>query len=73
MEFVDVQMLSVYGFVFYESFADDFLCGDVITEIPLADSGSLTTGPSADGQIGYEINRLPKANWRICTLQFHIY
>lgn len=36
-----------------------------VTEIPLADSGSLTTGPSADSQIGFEIQRLPKPNWRI--------
>lgn len=34
-------------------------------EIPLADTGSLTTGPSADNQAGFEINRLPKPNWRI--------
>lgn len=36
------------------------------TEIPLADAGSLTTGPSADTQVTFEINRLPKAGWRIC-------
>jgi len=35
------------------------------SEIPLADSGSLTTGPSADNQAGFEIGRLPKATWRI--------
>ncbi|KDR84809.1 hypothetical protein GALMADRAFT_217878 [Galerina marginata CBS 339.88] len=34
-------------------------------EIPLADGGSLTTGPSADGQVGFEIGRLPKPQWRI--------
>ncbi|KAI9462361.1 hypothetical protein BJY52DRAFT_1221991 [Lactarius psammicola] len=34
-------------------------------EIPLADSGSLTTGPSADNQAGFEIGRLPKPTWRI--------
>ncbi|KAL0579785.1 Proteasome activator BLM10 [Marasmius crinis-equi] len=37
-------------------------------EIPLADSGSLTTGPSADNQAGFEIGRLPKPNWRISSL-----
>jgi proteasome activator subunit 4 len=37
----------------------------VIPEIPLADSGSLTTGPSADTQMGFEIGRLPEAAWRI--------
>ena len=35
------------------------------TEIPLADAGSLTTGPNADGQATFEMNRLPKPNWRI--------
>ena len=34
-------------------------------EIPLADAGSLTTGPSADNQAGFEIGRLPKPAWRI--------
>lgn len=34
-------------------------------EIPLADGGSLTTGPSADSQAGFEIGRLPKPGWRI--------
>jgi proteasome activator subunit 4 len=37
-------------------------------EIPLADSGSLTTGPSADNQAGFEIGRLPKPAWRIASL-----
>ncbi|KAI0322289.1 hypothetical protein OF83DRAFT_1094493 [Amylostereum chailletii] len=37
-------------------------------EIPLADSGSLTTGPSADNQAGFEISRLPKPTWRIFSL-----
>ncbi|KAI9438389.1 hypothetical protein F5148DRAFT_883735 [Russula earlei] len=37
-------------------------------EIPLADSGSLTTGPSADNQAGFEISRLPKPTWRIASL-----
>lgn len=35
-------------------------------EIPLADSGSLTTGTSADSQVGFEVQRLPKPTWRIC-------
>jgi proteasome activator subunit 4 len=39
----------------------------VYAEIPLADSGSLTTGPSADSQATFELRRLPKANWRIGT------
>ncbi|KAF9472467.1 hypothetical protein BDN70DRAFT_886944 [Pholiota conissans] len=37
-------------------------------EIPLADGGSLTTGPSADNQVGFEIGRLPKPQWRIPSL-----
>ncbi|KAF8807238.1 hypothetical protein BYT27DRAFT_7232792 [Phlegmacium glaucopus] len=37
-------------------------------EIPLADGGSLTTGPSADSQAGFEIGRLPKPQWRIPSL-----
>ncbi|CDO70270.1 hypothetical protein BN946_scf184942.g70 [Trametes cinnabarina] len=37
-------------------------------EIPLADAGSLTTGPNADGQATFEMNRLPKPNWRIASL-----
>ncbi|KAH7104159.1 hypothetical protein BKA62DRAFT_635182 [Auriculariales sp. MPI-PUGE-AT-0066] len=37
-------------------------------EIPLADSGSLTTGPSVDSQAGFEIGRLPKPTWRIYSL-----
>ena len=34
-------------------------------EIPLADGGSLTTGPSADREVAGEIGRLPKPEWRI--------
>jgi proteasome activator subunit 4 len=34
-------------------------------EIPLADGGSLTTGPSADRWVAAEIGRLPKPQWRI--------
>ncbi|KAF8168284.1 hypothetical protein B0H34DRAFT_792908 [Crassisporium funariophilum] len=37
-------------------------------EIPLADGGSLTTGPSADSQVGFELGRLPKPQWRIPSL-----
>ncbi|KAI0343952.1 hypothetical protein BDW22DRAFT_1355187 [Trametopsis cervina] len=37
-------------------------------EIPLADAGSLTTGPSADNQATFELRRLPKATWRIASL-----
>jgi proteasome activator subunit 4 len=39
----------------------------LLPEIPLADSGSLTTGTSVDSQAGFEIGRLPKPTWRICT------
>ncbi|KAK7064490.1 membrane protein [Favolaschia claudopus] len=37
-------------------------------EIPLADGGSLTTGPSADRYVTAEIGRLPKPEWRIQSL-----
>ncbi|CAL1696420.1 unnamed protein product [Somion occarium] len=37
-------------------------------EIPLADAGSLTTGPNADSQATFELNRLPKPSWRISSL-----
>ncbi|KAJ7462702.1 hypothetical protein B0H11DRAFT_2310714 [Mycena galericulata] len=37
-------------------------------EIPLADGGSLTTGPSADRNVASEIGRLPKPEWRIQSL-----
>ncbi|KAJ7655130.1 hypothetical protein DFH06DRAFT_491600 [Mycena polygramma] len=37
-------------------------------EIPLADGGSLTTGPSADRFVAAEIGRLPKPEWRIQSL-----
>ena len=39
---------------------------EVLLEIPLADAGSLTTGPTADSETGFEVKRLPKPNWRIC-------
>ncbi|KAG6837040.1 hypothetical protein H0H93_015903 [Arthromyces matolae] len=38
------------------------------SEIPLADAGSLTTGPNADKQASFEIGRLPKPDWRIASL-----
>lgn len=41
-------------------------------EIPLADGGSLTTGPSADNRAGFELGRLPRARWRICEYQTDI-
>ncbi|KAH8120571.1 ARM repeat-containing protein [Phellopilus nigrolimitatus] len=37
-------------------------------EIPLADTGSLTTGPSVDNQASFEIGRLRKSTWRIFSL-----
>ncbi|KAJ7102239.1 hypothetical protein B0H15DRAFT_813790 [Mycena belliarum] len=37
-------------------------------EIPLADGGSLTTGPTADRNVAGEIGRLPKPEWRIQSL-----
>ncbi|KAF8226105.1 hypothetical protein L208DRAFT_1425249 [Tricholoma matsutake] len=37
-------------------------------EIPLADAGSLTTGPSADNEASFEIGRLPAPQWRISSL-----
>lgn len=41
---------------------------EVSIDIPLADAGSLTTGPTADTETGFEIKRLPKASWRISPL-----
>src|ERR1700722_6274280 len=45
----------------------------MVPEIPLADAGSLTTGPLADNQAGFEIGRLPKPQWRIrqCRVSRH--
>ncbi|KAL5535214.1 BLM3_1 [Sanghuangporus sanghuang] len=37
-------------------------------EIPLADTGSLTTGPSVDNQASFEVGRLRKPTWRIFSL-----
>ncbi|KAG6902315.1 hypothetical protein C0995_001694 [Termitomyces sp. Mi166 len=46
-----------------------FMCKCLASmEIPLADAGSLTTGPNADNQASFEIGRLPKPNWRITSL-----
>ncbi|KAF5377624.1 hypothetical protein D9615_005155 [Tricholomella constricta] len=46
-----------------------FMCKCLASmEIPLADAGSLTTGPNADNQAGFEIGRLPKPNWRILSM-----
>ncbi|KAL1720654.1 hypothetical protein EV715DRAFT_249853, partial [Schizophyllum commune] len=45
------------------------MCKTLVSmEIPLADAGSLTTGPQADNQAAFEIDRLPKAAWRIPSL-----
>ncbi|KAI0308000.1 hypothetical protein B0F90DRAFT_1813347 [Multifurca ochricompacta] len=55
----DVGIFSDYDWHFIMS---------LYSEIPLADSGSLTTGPSADNQAGFEIGRLPKPTWRIASL-----
>ncbi|TRM60121.1 hypothetical protein BD626DRAFT_571905 [Schizophyllum amplum] len=45
------------------------MCKTLVSmEIPLADAGSLTTGPQADNQAAFEIDRLPKAGWRIPSL-----
>jgi len=60
-------MPCFYGQVFV-SFSTDCVTFNSITEIPLADSGSLTTGPSVDNQAGFEIGRLPKPAWRILSL-----
>jgi proteasome activator subunit 4 len=43
---------------------------EVSIEIPLADAGSLTTGPTADTELGFEIKRLPNPNWRISELHY---
>ncbi|KAG8908485.1 hypothetical protein FRB99_005843 [Tulasnella sp. 403] len=39
-----------------------------VAEIPLADGGSLTTGPTVDEQATFEFSRLPKSTWRIYSL-----
>ncbi|KAI0274846.1 hypothetical protein BC834DRAFT_814888 [Gloeopeniophorella convolvens] len=60
--FKDVGIFSDYDWHF-------IMCKCLASmEIPLADSGSLTTGPSADNQAGFEIGRLPKPTWRIVSL-----
>ncbi|KAF9568562.1 hypothetical protein CPC08DRAFT_679680 [Agrocybe pediades] len=60
--FKDVGMFTEYEWNF-------LMCKCLASmEIPLADGGSLTTGPSADVQVGFEIGRLPKPQWRIPSL-----
>ncbi|KAI0067819.1 hypothetical protein BV25DRAFT_1794335 [Artomyces pyxidatus] len=60
--FKDVGIFSDYDWHF-------IMCKCLASmEIPLADSGSLTTGPSADNQASFEIGRLPKPTWRIISL-----
>ncbi|KAF9014988.1 hypothetical protein BDQ17DRAFT_1418116 [Cyathus striatus] len=60
--FKDVGIFSDYEWEF-------LMCKCLASmEIPLADGGSLTTGPSADNQAGFEIGRLPKPQWRILSL-----
>ncbi|KAG5648199.1 hypothetical protein DXG03_006154 [Asterophora parasitica] len=47
-----------------------FMCKCLASmEIPLADAGSLTTGPNADSMAGFEIGRLLKPQWRISKPQ----
>ncbi|EMD41658.1 hypothetical protein CERSUDRAFT_110231 [Gelatoporia subvermispora B] len=55
--------------IFKEHEWDFLMCKCMASmEIPLADAGSLTTGPNADNQASFELNRLPKPNWRIASL-----
>ncbi|KAH8100502.1 hypothetical protein BXZ70DRAFT_1022407 [Cristinia sonorae] len=55
--------------IFSEREFDYIMCKCLASmEIPLADAGSLSTGPSADGQATFELNRLPKPEWRIPAL-----
>ena len=68
MESSHVQMSYFYGYVL-KSFARCVATNRLLSsEISLADAGSLSTGPSADSQVGFEIGRLPKPAWRICAL-----
>lgn len=55
-------LASMGGWSYY--LVDEYVLTAFDTEIPLADSGSLTTGPSAD-RYRFELNRLPKPTWRI--------
>lgn len=62
------QVSNEYGSVCLSFFSSQAMVRlDLFPEIPLADSGSLTTGSSVDGQAGFEIGRLPKPTWRICA------
>ncbi|KNZ79712.1 Proteasome activator complex subunit 4 [Termitomyces sp. J132] len=55
--------------IFSENEWQFFMCKCLASmEIPLADAGSLTTGPNADSQASFEIGRLPNPNWRITSL-----
>ncbi|KAI0076264.1 hypothetical protein K474DRAFT_1757648 [Panus rudis PR-1116 ss-1] len=55
--------------IFSEREWDYIMCKCLASmEIPLADGGSLTTGPNADNQATFELNRLPKPTWRISSL-----
>ena len=62
MEFDHVQVLGFHGYLTIQ-FCYALLI--VFAEIPLADTGSLTTGPSVDEQATFEIDRLRKPTWRI--------
>lgn len=64
MELAHVQMFGIDGWVLFIISLLHRIKPRVV-EIPLADAGSLTTGPSADGQIGFEMQRVPKPSWRI--------
>jgi proteasome activator subunit 4 len=58
------KCLASMGMVHH--FDEDWVIDGInILEIPLADGGSLTTGPNADNRAGFEIGRLPKPEWRI--------
>jgi hypothetical protein len=65
MEHFNVQMSGIHGHVLFCHALKAEAKYMSLVEIPLADAGSLTTGPSADNQASFEISRLPKAAWRI--------
>lgn len=60
-------MPCVYGYIISRGTLSHVLVLIFCLEIPLADTGSLTTGPSVDNQAGFEVGRLRKPTWRICT------
>ena len=67
MELDNGQVLNVHGFVQGVNSFNVYLTNCLLPlEIPLADTGSLTTGPSVDNQASFEIGRLRKPTWRIC-------